>query len=228
MEKTLVIVRHGNTFAPGQTPTRIGTKTDIPLVEESKSRNAGKYLLQKGIIPDKIFAAPLKRTMQTANLIISEMNLNVNVISNSNFTEIDYGEDENKTEEQVKYRLGMKYITDNNLSGNFSENEIAGYGNIAINLWNTKAIVPSGWNVDVGNIITSWKNLVNDIADNETVLICSSNGIIRFAPYILSEAEAKNFGNIHDLKVSTGSISIFKASQNIWKCVEWNSKLIES
>jgi probable phosphoglycerate mutase len=222
MEKTLIIVRHGNTFAHRQTPTRVGAGTDIPLVEETRSRNAGKYLLQKGIIPNKVFAAPLKRTMQTANLIISEMGLNINVIPNNNFTEIDYGEDENKTEEQVKHRLGIQYVTDNRLSGNFSENEISGYGNIAINLWNTKAIVPSGWNVDVDKIIISWKNLANDIADNETVLICSSNGIIRFAPYIMSEAEARDFGNTHDLKVSTGSVSIFKASENIWKCVEWN------
>jgi probable phosphoglycerate mutase len=222
MEKTLVIVRHGNTFAPGQTPTRTGAGTDIPLVEEARSRNAGKYLLQKSVIPDRVFAAPLKRTMQTANLIINEMKLNVNVIPNSDFTEIDYGADENKTEKQVKFRLGMEYVKVNNLSGNFSENEIVEYGNIAINLWNTKAIVPSGWNVDTGNIVTAWKNLTNDIKDNETVLICSSNGIIRFAPHIMSETEILCFGKVHNLKVATGSVSIFKASNNIWKCVEWN------
>ncbi|MDR0724598.1 MAG: histidine phosphatase family protein, partial [Prevotellaceae bacterium] len=156
MKKTLIIVRHGNTFAPGQTPTRAGKRTDIPLVEELKSRNAAKYLLNKGIVPDRIFAAPLKRTMQTACLIIDEMKLNTALIPDNNFTEIDYGDDENQTEEQVKYRLGSKYVEDNNLSGVIGETEIMEYGKTVIDLWNAKAIVPTGWNVDVKGIISSW------------------------------------------------------------------------
>ncbi|MDR1581762.1 MAG: histidine phosphatase family protein [Prevotellaceae bacterium] len=224
MEKTLVIVRHGNTFAPGQTPTRAGARTDIPLVEELRSRNAARYLLTKGIVPDRVFAAPLKRTMQTAKLIINEMKLDTLVIPNNNFMEIDYGEDENKTEEQVRRRLGLEYVKNNNLSGDTAENEIIGYGKAIIDLWNTKTIVPVGWNVDVESIIFSWKNFANSINDNETTLICSSNGIIRFAPCILDEPDAKDFGDKHDLKVATGSVSIFKTVKNIWKCVEWNVK----
>jgi probable phosphoglycerate mutase len=224
MEKTLIIVRHGNTFAPGQTPTRIGARTDIPLVEETKSRNAAKYLLNRNIIPDRFFAAPMKRTVQTANLIINEMNIETTIIPDSNFTEIDYGEDENKTEEHVKHRLGLEYIKNNHLSGNISENDIMEYGKTVIDLWNAKAIVPQGWNVDVDTIISAWKNFANSIKDNETVLICTSNGIIRFAPHILTQTEAENFGNKYGLKVATGSISIFKTVENVWKCIEWNSK----
>jgi probable phosphoglycerate mutase len=224
MEKTLVIVRHGNTFAPGQTPVRAGARTDIPLVEEYKSRNAGKYLLKKGIIPDRVVAAPLQRTLQTAILIINEMNLKMLAVTDKSFTEIDYGEDESKTEEQVKYRLGMEYVKNNNLSGNFTVNEIAGYGDITINLWNTRAIVPSGWNVDVDAVIMSWKNFANSIPDSETALICTSNGIIRFAPHILNDPDYRDFGNRYDLKVSTGSVSIFKTVGNVWKCMEWNTK----
>jgi probable phosphoglycerate mutase len=225
MKKTLVIIRHGNTFAPGQTPTRVGTRTDIPLVEELKSRNAAKYLLDKGIVPDRVFAAPLKRTMQTANLIINEMRLNTTVIPNSNFTEIDYGDDENKSEEQVKYRLGMEYVKNNNLSGDISTVEVMEYGKAVIDLWNSKAIVPPGWNVDVEGIISSWKDFANNIiVCNETALICSSNGIIRFAPCILNEQDAADFGNKYSLKTATGSVSIFKTIGNVWKCVEWNTK----
>jgi probable phosphoglycerate mutase len=224
MNKTLVIVRHGNTFAPGQTPTRVGAVTDIPLVEEIKSRNAAKYLLDKNIIPDRIFAAPLKRTMQTANVIVSEMKLNTAVIPDNSFTEIDYGEDENKTEEQTRYRLGSEYVKKNNLSGNISENEIMEYGKSVIDLWNIRAIVPAGWNVDTEKIISAWKNLANSIRDNETALICTSNGIIRFAPRILDETEAEVFAGKYSLKVATGSVSIFKTFGNVWKCVEWNTK----
>ncbi|MBR2145117.1 MAG: hypothetical protein IJ956_06235 [Akkermansia sp.] len=32
--KTLIIARHGNTFAKRETPTRVGCHTDLELVEE--------------------------------------------------------------------------------------------------------------------------------------------------------------------------------------------------
>ena len=38
--KTLIIARHGNTFRPGETPTRVGSRTDLPLVEEECCRAA--------------------------------------------------------------------------------------------------------------------------------------------------------------------------------------------
>ena len=54
MEKCrkLVIVRHGNTFRAGETPTRVGARTDLPLVEEERARSAGRYLREKGIVID--------------------------------------------------------------------------------------------------------------------------------------------------------------------------------
>ena len=34
-----MIVRHGNTFRAGETPTRVGARTDLPLVEELDLRD---------------------------------------------------------------------------------------------------------------------------------------------------------------------------------------------
>ena len=65
MRTRLIIARHGNTFRLEETPTRVGAKTDLPLVEEFKGRSIGRYL-KHDIIPDVIYAAPLLRTMQTA------------------------------------------------------------------------------------------------------------------------------------------------------------------
>lgn len=47
-----MIVRHGNTFRAGETPTRVGARTDLPLVEEERARSAGRYLREKGIVID--------------------------------------------------------------------------------------------------------------------------------------------------------------------------------
>ena len=201
MAKTLIIVRHGNTFAAGQTPTRVGARTDLELVEEKRARSVGKYLKSLEVFPDKFFAAPLKRTMQTAKLAAEELGASTEIIPEANFTEIDYGPDENKTEEEVEQRIGKD----------------------AIAKWNTSAIPPQGWKVDVSAIIVAWKNFANSIKAGETVFLCSSNGIIRFAPHILSE-NYENFCNAHDIKVATGGVCIFKEEQGKWSCTLWNEK----
>jgi hypothetical protein len=76
----------------------------------------------------------------------------------------------------------------------------------------------------VKNIILSWRNFANGINDGETALICTSNGIIRFAPNILNEQDMEDFSHKYDLKVSTGSVSVFQFDGIVWKCLEWNAK----
>ena len=121
MTTRLIIARHGNTFTKDQTPTRVGGRTDLPLVESERGTNIGKYLKLKNMLPDVVFAAPLKRTMETARLAVAEMGLPLTVQEEDSFREIDYGPDENKTEDVVIARVGED----------------------AIKLWNEKAIARS-------------------------------------------------------------------------------------
>lgn len=221
-DKTLIIVRHGNTFLPDQTPTRVGRSTDLPLVEENRGRAIGKYLLAQGYKLDKVYAAPLKRTMQTAQLALEEMDADLTIIPSGEFSEIDYGPDENKTEDEVLRRLGENYISKNSLS-NFTDDEVKKIGKQVIKEWDQQAIVPDGWSVDVESIINTWQNFADAIKDGETVMICSSNGIIRFAPHILDIPYAQ-FCQKYDIKVSTGGVSIFEYDNGKWICKEWNTK----
>lgn len=222
--KTLIIVRHGNTFLPEQTPTRVGGRTDLALVEEKKGRAIGKYLLENKIKPDRIYAAPLKRTLGTAQLLIEEAGLDSEIIIDNNFVEIDYGPDENKTEDEVNLRLGRVYLENNNLPAETPIEDILNYGKQAITQWDSDATVPEGWIVDVEQIIQSWKDFSNTIEENETVLMCTSNGIIRFAPHILNEGYEAFSQRNGGIKVSTGSISIFENKNGKWTCKIWNFK----
>lgn len=221
-KKTLIIVRHGNTFSPEQTPTRVGRGTDLPLVEDKRGRSAGKYLLSEGYSLDKAYAAPLKRTMQTANLILEEMHSPLTVIPEIEFSEIDYGPDENKTEEEVQLRLGQNYILENNIPESDKET-ILNFGKQIITQWDKTGAIPNGWSVNIDSIINTWHNFANSIKEGETTLICSSNGIIRFAPHIL-EIPYHEFCEKYDIKVATGSVSIFECEDGKWTCKEWNSK----
>lgn len=77
-----MIVRHGNnSFVRERLQTRVGARTDLPLVEEERARSAGRYLREKGIVIDKVISAPLKRTLETANYILEEMNVDLPIHS---------------------------------------------------------------------------------------------------------------------------------------------------
>lgn len=226
MAKRLIIARHGNTFLPEQTPTRVGRNTDLPLVEEQRGRAIGKYLSSKEIKIDKAYAAPLKRTMSTAQLALEEMNSDLSIIPIEDFAEIDYGPDENKTEQEVLLRLGKAYTSKHNIEVS-NENEWEEYGRSILQQWDAEAIVPEGWQVDVQQIIKTWHDFADAIQEGETVFLCSSNGIIRFAPHVL-DMSYDEFCQQHEIKVATGSVSIFDYQDGKWTCTEWNSKPYKS
>ena len=127
----IIIARHGNTFTKDQTPLRVGARTDLPLVETERGTNIGKYLKMRSLIPATVFAAPLKRTTETARLAIAALDKDIPLKSDDRFVEVDYGPDEAKTEEEVIARIGQE----------------------AIEAWDKNAIVPNGWNVSVDGII---------------------------------------------------------------------------
>lgn len=226
--RRLIIARHGNTFLPDETPRRVGRKSDLPLVEEARSRNAGRYLKSQGLIPDRVLAAPLKRTVRTAQCILDELGIAREIIPADAFLEIDYGPDENKTEADVYARLGREYLQfeTGHDADSFSSETIAERGKAAVFLWNVFAIPPKGWKVDVSGLIDAWHTLAEDIGENETVLLVSSNGVIRFSPRLLGD-RYKAFEQEHSLKVTTGGLCLFEKNNGEWESRFWNRKPAE-
>lgn len=205
MTTRIIIARHGNTFTKDQTPLRVGGRTDLPLVETERGANIGKYLKMRGLIPSVVFAAPLKRTTETARLAIAALDKDIPLKSDERFTEIDYGPDEAKTEDEVIARIGQD----------------------AMDRWNAEAVVPEGWNVSVSGIIKAWKDFANEIERDykgKTVMLVSSNGIIRFAPHLTGNFE--KFIDEHNIKVSTGGVCIFEKEEGDkhWTVVDWGIK----
>ena len=224
--KTLIIARHGNTFRPGETPTRVGAHTDLPLVEEERARGIGRYLRDvKNIIPTRILAAPLQRTLRTAQLAAEELGNPAPVIPDARFVEVDYGPDENKTEAEVMARLGrIACEAQGKTPESLTPEQLEALGAKAIELWNSQAIAPHGWQVDVPAIISAWQQLAAEVAEGDTVLCVSSNGVIRFAPHITGDYAG--FCAEHDIKVPTGGLCIFTSADGgaTWQCREWGVK----
>lgn len=222
--KTLIIARHGNTFRKGETPTRVGSRTDLTLVEEERGRGIGKYLAKLGLMPTRILAAPLQRTLGTAALAAEELGNPCPVQPDARFIEVDYGPDENHSEEETKARLGADIAKSQGQDpAAMSAEELDALGEAAIEKWNAEAIVPPGWKVDVAQIISNWSDLAAEVQDGETVLCVSSNGTIRFAPHITGDYAG--FCAEHDIKVATGGVCIFTSEDgSTWTCKEWGVK----
>ncbi len=223
IKATLVIARHGNTFSSGDTPTRVGARTDLPLVGkgEEQARALGRYLKEHDLLPDVVYSSNLQRTRKMAELALKEAGAVQPVYALDIFDEIDYGVDENKPEDEVIARVGKE----------------------ALKLWNEKAIVPDGWRVNPDEIIRNWQRFANQIvkADDtlnpltdtltdtitnqvmdiaETTLVVTSNGIARFAPYITGDFE--DFLGKFSIKLKTGALGILRFFGDRWVVEDWN------
>lgn len=200
MTITLIIARHGNTFNPDQTPTRVGTRTDLPLVQsgEDQALRLGHHLKSQKLIPNFIFTSNLRRTIDTARLICVAMMCTAPHTPLSFLNEIDYGIDENKPEPDVIARLG----------------------DLTLKRWNELGEMPDGWSPRPDIILNSWKFFLDGCIkehQNKTILIVTSNGIARFA---LNHADN---GHAIPMKLATGSYGILKYNEK-WTVTDWNVK----
>ncbi len=154
MSGQIYIVRHGNTFDPGDTVLRAGARTDLPLSQSGQAQAAALSRAFKEQTFDRVFASPLKRTQETARAIVEAAR-----IETADFlTEIDYGPDEGRPESEVVARLGQA----------------------ALNRWNTAAIPPADWDVDPNQIRQDWIEFFARCDRTANTLVVTSNGVARF------------------------------------------------
>jgi 2,3-bisphosphoglycerate-dependent phosphoglycerate mutase len=206
MTTRLIIARHGNTFAFGEPVRRIGT-TDLPLVDWGleQGRLLGTYLKENDLIPNIIFTSQLKRTIQTAEQAQRMMNTDLTINTSPLFNEIDYGPDENQSEEHVIARIGED----------------------ALKAWEKKGLVPEGWLVTPSELINNWLNFSKYLCKNysgQTCLVVTSNGIARFAPHITGDFIT--FSTQYPIKIATGALCLFENRHRSkkWDCLAWNIK----
>ena len=203
MTTRLIIARHGNTFDPGDTPRRVGRRTDLPLVAsgEAQAKRIGDYLRRHQMVPDVVFAAPLKRSYDTARFAVEAAGCDLPITIDARFNEIDYGPDENQPESAVISRIGEQNLRD----------------------WDEHAKVPLGWLVDPQAIIQDWLafgDACRQSFSGQTVLVVTSNGIARFAPHLTGDFEG--FRRKHGIKIATGALCFLRLQGSRWAVEQWN------
>jgi broad specificity phosphatase PhoE len=159
MAVTLTIVRHGNTFEPGEPPRRIGARTDLPLVESGRAQATalGRAFATRKLSFTSILCSPLARTRETAALILDHLPPAPQIDACDWLAEIDHGPDEDQAEDAVRARGGAA----------------------ALVAWETRGIAPPGWIVDVDARLAAWHRLFATTHDGDLLLV-TSNGAARF------------------------------------------------
>ncbi|MBE5074535.1 phosphoglycerate mutase family protein [Erythrobacteraceae bacterium E2-1 Yellow Sea] len=190
-----VIVRHGNTFEAGETPRRIGARTDLPLTQAGldQARALGRYFAEQNVQFGRALIAPLLRTRETAQLILAAQVSPPDPQICGWLREIDHGPDENQPEEAVLGRIGQD----------------------ALDKWDATGEAPPDWSIDREARITAWQQLFAEAGESPSspTLIVTSNGAARFA--LLAEpALARSMHQLRSLKLPTGGYGVIEAGAN--------------
>lgn len=190
-----VIVRHGNTFAEGEKPRRIGARTDLPLTEQGQRQAAalGAHFSAKGWQFGRVLVSPLLRTRQTALGILAHQAAPPPPVETDFLREIDHGHDEGQPEPAVVARVG------------------AG----ALEVWDKEAVPPPGWQIDAEMRQNGWRDLFGAESSREVspTLLVTSNGAARFA-LLADPALSEAMRRLDTLKLPTGGYGVISRREN--------------
>lgn len=196
-ESRVWIVRHGNTFDKGDTVTRVGGRTDLPLSQSGKAQAdaLARHFAGKAFISAR--TSPLKRTTQTAMTILGRQTAPPMLQTADFLREIDYGPDENRPEADVVERIGEA----------------------ALDAWETKASPPEGWIVDPESLMAGWQALFAAVSQEPgDHLVVTSNGVARFALFAADRGD-------QPLKLPTGGYGrIDLLSAGTPRLAEWGER----
>jgi probable phosphoglycerate mutase len=183
-----VVARHGNTFAAGEPPRRIGARTDLPLTAAGLAQAGalGRHFAEEGHRFARVLVSPLLRTRQTAEAIAKELGPQPEPMPCEWLREIDHGPDEDMPEDAVLGRIGQ----------------------VALAAWDTHAEVPPGWAVDADMRLAAWRALFAEPQDGPT-LIVTSNGAARFA-LLADPALVAASPGLSSLKLPTGGYGVIQ------------------
>lgn len=203
----LFLVRHGNTFESGQTPTQVGARTDLLLTDQGRvqGHNFATYLASHQLKPDAIYAGALKRQIETAQILERQFHLKNKIhLNEPALTEIDYGPWEGLTAEEIIRQWPAEY-----------------------NAWTKQSKWPhffGGTEECHLRDIRIWlEDLRKRYKPGEVVLGVTSNGVIRFF-YTFDQKwkELIKTGQIENLKVKTGHFCKLLLFQDSLEIESWN------
>lgn len=203
----LILLRHGNTFSPGESAVWVGKSEDLPLVSQGKTQAqvVAGVLSELGVYPDALFCSSLKRTKEFAQILKKTCGWETSVTEDARLDELDYGSWSGLTSEEIAAR---GFVID-------------------LQQWNDHCVWPAdaGWGGSPQLLRAEAQDFVEDVVktydDDATVVGVTSNGRLRYFLALDNEAFKRAVAS-EKVKVKTGHASIFEVSERGVRMVEWN------
>lgn len=197
----LVFGRHGNTFNPDDRTVWVGGGTDLPLVRKGveQAHNAARTLAEKGLTPHRVYAASLLRTSEFAKIVCDDLAAAAPILD-SRLNEIDYGAWEGASTEEIAADPARAQ---------------------ALELWQNADVWPDvlGWKTTQEQVEANLAGVFADIGvdrGEETVLLISSNGVLRFAPRVLGVKDNRSY------RLKTGALGTAeRQADHSWRVLFW-------
>jgi probable phosphoglycerate mutase len=201
-QSTLILVRHGNTFEAGQKAVWVGARTNLPLTQEgaSQAQRGILHITQKYPRISAIVAGPLKRTVETAEIMGAHINQKFAI--DERLTEIDYGQWEGHSNAEITQKFGSKELDD----------------------WDQRSIWPDdmGWQPPLPALQERLKafldeqhKILSTSREPVTRIAITSNGLLRIVYAMVA-------GTVDGCKVRTGGVCAMVPFGNRWQITAWN------
>jgi broad specificity phosphatase PhoE len=203
----LILVRHGNTFRPGEKSVWVGARTDLPLVEKGRQQAhaVAESMAGARVQPDIMLSSPLQRTRETATIIAGLIGYPQEQIRiEHRLREIDYCAWEGKSADEVRVERGEEELL----------------------AWEEEGRWPlhAGWSPSEQELVRGVASLVDQLSGDhpeDTVVLVSSNGVFRVL--------GKQFGlSPGECKMATGRCSLLRVSDRGRDILAWNVAPSES
>lgn len=203
----LILLRHGNTFDPGQTAVWVGKREDLPLVSQGKAQAQGVagVLSELDVVPQGVYCSSLKRTREFAQILKKSCQWKASIAEDPRLDELDYGD----------------------WSGLSSEDIAARGWVVDLQQWNDRCVWPlsAQWEGSPEVIRSEVEDFIQDLLQtydgDATVVGVTSNGRMRYFlsldPTSFKEAVARE-----SVKVKTGHAAIFSVTSSGVKLEGWN------
>jgi broad specificity phosphatase PhoE len=201
MNPTVILCRHGNTFAKGEKVVMVGARDDLPLTAEGleQARAIGAVLGQAAIQLDRVLSGPLQRTKVFAERLMIETRYAGPLSIDARLTELDYGAWSGLSDDEIKTR----------------------YGNEVLSRWQEASERPEGvgFAPSAEQVRDDIESLLRELsALDGTSLVVSSNGRLRE----FGRACPPSAGQISSFKMRTGSASVIECKDGVWGIRAWD------
>jgi len=203
----ILLARHGNTFEPGEPVVWAGATNDLKLAAKGTEQalHLADLLTRQREKLSAIYSSELSRTYDYASLVSTGIQSGLEPIKDSRLHEIDYGAWTGLTNDEVAARFGEGPLMN----------------------WDKKSEWPDvgGWGGSEAAIVSELQSFLKDLIsrhrENETLLVVSSNGRLRYFLKLI-EGEFEKRVSSGTFKMATGRLSRINYLDGRFTLSYWN------